>query len=73
MIRLAREYRVDGAVHFSHRGCRQSSGCARQVRDELAAAGIRTLVLDGECLDEREHNEGQVRTRLEAFLESLDG
>jgi benzoyl-CoA reductase/2-hydroxyglutaryl-CoA dehydratase subunit BcrC/BadD/HgdB len=43
------------------------------VRDELAAAGIRTLVLDGECLDEREHNEGQVRTRLEAFLESLDG
>ncbi|HEY5533067.1 MAG TPA: 2-hydroxyacyl-CoA dehydratase family protein [Candidatus Anoxymicrobiaceae bacterium] len=73
MIRLAREYRVDGAVHFSHRGCRQSSGCARQLRDELAAAGIRTLVLDGECLDEREHNEGQVRTRLEAFLESLDG
>ena len=73
MIRLAREYQVDGAVHFSHRGCRQSGGCARQVRDELAAAGIRTLVLEGECLDEREHNEGQVRTRLEAFLESLDG
>lgn len=73
MIRLAREYQVDGAVHFSHRGCRQSGGCARQVRDELAAAGICTLVLEGECLDEREHNEGQVRTRLEAFLESLDG
>ena len=71
MVRLARDYRVDGAVHFSHRGCRQSGGCARQVRDELTAAGIRTLILDGECLDSREHNEGQTRTRLEAFLESL--
>lgn len=68
---LALEYGVDGAVHFSHRGCRQSVGCARQVRDELASAGIRTLLLDGECIDPREHNEGQARTRLEAFLESL--
>ncbi len=68
---LALEYGVDGAVHFSHRGCRQSVGCARQVKDELAAVGVRTLVLDGECVDPREHNEGQARTRLEAFLESL--
>lgn len=72
MVELALSYNVDGAVHFSHRGCRQSTGCARQVRDELARAGVRTLILDGECLDSREHNEGQVRTRLEAFLESLD-
>lgn len=26
---------------------------------------------DAPCVDEREHNEGQARTRLEAFLESL--
>ncbi len=71
MVELARSYGVDGAVHFSHRGCRQSSGCARQVRDGLSRAGIRTLVLEGECLDRREHSEGQLRTRLEAFIESL--
>ncbi|MBU4490595.1 MAG: 2-hydroxyacyl-CoA dehydratase family protein [Actinobacteria bacterium] len=72
MVRLAEEYEVDGAVHFSHRGCRQSCGSAQQVREELARVGVRTLILDGECLDPREHRDGQIRTRLEAFLETLD-
>lgn len=71
MARLADEYGVDGAVHFSHRGCRQSGGCAAQVRDVLSEKGVRTLILDGECLDPREYTEGQLKTRLEAFLETL--
>jgi benzoyl-CoA reductase/2-hydroxyglutaryl-CoA dehydratase subunit BcrC/BadD/HgdB len=68
---LAEEYRVDGAVHFNHWGCRQSCAGAAQVKQSLQAAGIPTLFLDGDCVDEREYQEGQLSTRLEAFLESL--
>lgn len=69
---MALNHNVDGVVHFNHRGCRQSCGCAQQVKDELASIGFKTLVLDGECIDESEHREGQMRTRLEAFFETLN-
>jgi benzoyl-CoA reductase/2-hydroxyglutaryl-CoA dehydratase subunit BcrC/BadD/HgdB len=68
---LAEEYRVDGAIHYNHWGCRQSCGGAALVKQSLQAKGIPTLILDGDCVDEREYQEGQISTRLEAFLESL--
>ncbi len=68
---LAEEYRVDGAIHYNHWGCRQSCGGALLVKQALQAAGIPALILDGDCVDEREYQEGQISTRLEAFLESL--
>jgi benzoyl-CoA reductase/2-hydroxyglutaryl-CoA dehydratase subunit BcrC/BadD/HgdB len=71
LTRLAREYRVDGAIHYNHWGCRQSCGGAMQVKKALQDEGIPTLLIDGDCVDEREYQEGQISTRLEAFLESL--
>ncbi len=71
MTALAREYQVDGAVHFNHWGCRQSCAGAPLVRSHLQAEGVPTLILEGDCVDEREYQEGQMRTRLEGFLESL--
>jgi len=71
MAALARDYQVDGAVHFNHWGCRQSCAGAPLVRSHLQAEGIPTLILEGDCVDEREYQEGQMRTRLEGFLESL--
>lgn len=68
---LAEEYGVDGAIHFNHWGCRQSCGGALLVKQALQEKGIPTLILDGDCVDEREYQEGQIGTRLEAFLESL--
>jgi len=68
---LAQEYRIDGAIHFNHWGCRQSCGGAQLVKQALQEKGVPTLILDGDCVDEREYQEGQISTRLEAFLESL--
>ena len=34
--------------------------------------GIPMLVLDGDALDRRNSHDGQIRTRLEAFLEMID-
>lgn len=69
--RLAREYRVDGAVNPCHWGCRQGSGTRGLVERGLADAGIPVLNLEVDCVDERNFALGQLRTRVEAFVEML--
>ncbi|MEW6545368.1 MAG: 2-hydroxyacyl-CoA dehydratase family protein [Bacillota bacterium] len=71
MLHLARDYAVDGIVHYSHWGCRQSTGAVNLLRQESIRAGIPFLNLDGDCIDPRNGREEQARTRLEAFLESI--
>ncbi|MGQ9475034.1 MAG: 2-hydroxyacyl-CoA dehydratase subunit D [Actinomycetota bacterium] len=71
LARLVEEYRVDGAIHFNHWGCRQSCGGAPLVKRTLQEKGVPVLIIDGDCVDPREYQEGQISTRLEAFLESL--
>ncbi|MDY6794023.1 MAG: 2-hydroxyacyl-CoA dehydratase family protein [Actinomycetota bacterium] len=71
LVKLAEDYRIEGAIHYNHWGCRQSCGGALQVKKALGARNIPTLLMDGDCVDEREYQEGQIGTRLEAFLESL--
>ena len=71
ILEMAGKYRVNGAIHFSHWGCRQSCGGSHMVRDAMRERGIPTLVLDGDGADVRNSSEGQTRTRLEAFIEML--
>ncbi len=71
ILEMADTYLVNGAIHFSHWGCRQSCGGSHMIRDVLRKRGIPTLVLDGDGADNRNYSEGQTRTRLEAFLEML--
>ena len=70
---LARLLRADGAVYFCHWGCKQTSGAAQLVKARLEAAGFPTLVLDGDGCDSGNVNDGQMVTRLQAFLELLEG
>jgi benzoyl-CoA reductase/2-hydroxyglutaryl-CoA dehydratase subunit BcrC/BadD/HgdB len=70
---MARKLGADGAVIFCHWGCKHSNGGAFMLRDALKAAGVDTLVIDGDACDRRNTNEGQFATRLQAFLEILDG
>ncbi|MFQ6015177.1 MAG: 2-hydroxyacyl-CoA dehydratase subunit D [Anaerolineae bacterium] len=70
-VRLARDYRVDGAIHFSHWGCRQACGGVRIIKDALAEINVPLLNLDGDGMDERNYAAGQVKTRLEGFIEML--
>ncbi|HHY45839.1 MAG TPA: 2-hydroxyacyl-CoA dehydratase [Firmicutes bacterium] len=71
VLRLAEEYHVDGVIHFSHWGCRQSSGGALMIKDYLKEHGVPMLILDGDCIDRRNYAEGQAMTRLEGFVEML--
>jgi benzoyl-CoA reductase/2-hydroxyglutaryl-CoA dehydratase subunit BcrC/BadD/HgdB len=73
MIRnLAAQYRVDGIVHFSHQGCRQSCGGSLMIKDALQEEGWPVLVLEGDCIDGRDDTGGSMLTRLQAFLEVLE-
>lgn len=68
---LAAKYDVDGIIHFSHWGCRQSCGSLRIIRDSLQKEGLPFLELDGDCIDKRNYAPGQVQTRIDGFLEML--
>ncbi|MBW2527670.1 MAG: 2-hydroxyacyl-CoA dehydratase [Deltaproteobacteria bacterium] len=70
--RLARDYRAHGAINPCHWGCRQGTGARGLVEEGLREVGIPVLNLELDCVDPRNFGEGQLRTRLQAFIEMLD-
>jgi benzoyl-CoA reductase/2-hydroxyglutaryl-CoA dehydratase subunit BcrC/BadD/HgdB len=70
-LRHITHYQCGGAVHFSHWGCRQSSGALHVLRGRLRREGVPLLVLDGDCVDPTNLQMGPLRTRVEAFVEML--
>jgi benzoyl-CoA reductase/2-hydroxyglutaryl-CoA dehydratase subunit BcrC/BadD/HgdB len=70
-LRHITRYQCVGAVHFSHWGCRQSSGALHVLRGRLRREGVPLLVLDGDCVDPTNLQMGPLRTRVEAFVEML--
>jgi benzoyl-CoA reductase/2-hydroxyglutaryl-CoA dehydratase subunit BcrC/BadD/HgdB len=71
LVDLARAYRVDGAIHPCHWGCRQGTGSRGMIQQGLESANVPVLNLETDCVDTRAFSEGQVRTRLMAFCEML--
>jgi benzoyl-CoA reductase/2-hydroxyglutaryl-CoA dehydratase subunit BcrC/BadD/HgdB len=69
--RLAQLYRVDGAINPCHWGCRQGTGIRGLLDMGLREVGVPVLNLEVDCVDERNFAAGQVRTRIEAFMEML--
>jgi benzoyl-CoA reductase/2-hydroxyglutaryl-CoA dehydratase subunit BcrC/BadD/HgdB len=71
-LKLADEYDIDGVIHFSHWGCRQSCGGEYVIRDLMQQRDMPMLILDGDGVDSRNYSREQTRLRLEAFLEMLE-
>ncbi|MES0341213.1 MAG: 2-hydroxyacyl-CoA dehydratase family protein, partial [Candidatus Humimicrobiaceae bacterium] len=70
--KMVSDYDIDGAVLFSHWGCRQSNAGARIIKDSLGKMGISVLVLDGDCVDRSNSSAGQIKTRLQGYMEILE-
>ena len=70
---LADTLRPDAVIQFCHWGCKQSSGGSVLLKEEMQKKGILMLILDGDGIDKRNSHDSQIKTRLEAFLEMLDG
>ena len=65
---LAREYRVDGIVHYNLQFCHTYANEATKVEKALEEAGIPLLRIETDYSDE---DAGQLRTRIDAFLEII--
>ena len=72
-VHYAKLLRADGAVVFCHWGCKQTMGMSQLAKKALEAEGFPTLVLDGDGCDSRNASDGQMVTRVNAFLEQLEG
>ncbi|MCD8118304.1 MAG: 2-hydroxyacyl-CoA dehydratase family protein [Lachnospiraceae bacterium] len=69
---LVNRTHADGVIHFCHWGCKQASGGSILLKEKMQQMGVPMLILDGDGVDRRNSHDGQIRTRLEAFLELLD-
>ncbi len=73
ILNAMQTYDAEGAIQYTQWGCRQSQGMSTLLRKALLKAGYPVLLLDGDHVDTRHGGEAQVRTRLEAFREMLEG
>ena len=65
------EFGVHGAINPCNWGCRQGAGARGLIERALGDAGVPVLNLEVDCVDPRSFSEGQLRTRVEAFVEML--
>ncbi|MGI5891763.1 MAG: 2-hydroxyacyl-CoA dehydratase subunit D [Bacillota bacterium] len=73
LLEMSRQLRADGVIYFCHWGCKNTLGGAQFVKDRLQEAAVPVLILDGDGCDRNNVNDGQMLTRLQAFLEMLEG
>ncbi len=66
-----KDFSPDGVINFCHWGCKQSSGGVMLLKEKMQELGVPFLNLDGDGMDRRNSHDGQIKTRLEAFLELL--
>ncbi len=69
--KLVHAYKIDGAINPCHWGCRQGTGARGLVEATLKELDVPVINLEVDCVDSRNFAEGQLKTRLEAFMEML--
>lgn len=67
---MVKKYKVDGVIHYSLQFCQPYQGEAIPFEKGLEAEGIPVLSLD---TDYNQEDLGQLKTRVEAFIERLKG
>ncbi|MCF6159473.1 MAG: 2-hydroxyacyl-CoA dehydratase [wastewater metagenome] len=71
---LVRDYTIDGVIWMAPWGCRHFNSLSQLVKDGLRKeVDVPFFILDLECIDKRNYSKEQVRTRLDAFIEVLEG
>jgi len=71
VLDAVKEYRINGVVLSFNPSCRLSYVSQMELQRSLEEQGIPTLGLECDMADERTYSEGQVKTRLDAFVERL--
>jgi benzoyl-CoA reductase/2-hydroxyglutaryl-CoA dehydratase subunit BcrC/BadD/HgdB len=72
-VELFRRYSLNGNIMFMNRSCKAVTFGVLELRDLIIGeTGIPALVFESDMGDPRFYSEVQIRTRLEAYLETLD-
>ena len=71
MVRIAREWQVQGVLMHYNRGCEGLTMGIAENRLDLREAGVPVMPFEGNMGDEREFDEERTLTRIEAFMEAL--
>lgn len=71
MIRIAREWKLNGVLLHFNRGCEGLSLGIAENRLAIQDAGFPTMPFEGNMGDEREFDLTRTMTRIDAFMESL--
>jgi benzoyl-CoA reductase/2-hydroxyglutaryl-CoA dehydratase subunit BcrC/BadD/HgdB len=72
LIKAVKEYKIDGAVNFTHMGCRQMGPTLRFFKDALDELDIPLLNIDCDLVDTTITSPEEVRIKLEQFFEQLE-
>jgi len=71
LLDAVKEYKVDGVILSFNPSCRLLYVSQTELQKSLEDRGIPTLGLECDMADERTYSEGQVKTRMDAFVERL--
>jgi benzoyl-CoA reductase/2-hydroxyglutaryl-CoA dehydratase subunit BcrC/BadD/HgdB len=71
LLDAVKEYHIDGVVLSFNPSCRLSYVSQGELQRAVENRGVATLGLECDMADERTYSEGQVKTRLDAFVERL--
>ncbi len=71
MVRIAREWSVDGVLLHYNRGCEGLSIGIAENRLGLIEAGFPVMTFEGNMGDEREFDLARTKTRIDTFMETL--
>ncbi|MCF0144559.1 MAG: 2-hydroxyacyl-CoA dehydratase, partial [Firmicutes bacterium] len=71
-IKMCKELDIDGVIYFCQWGCKHTAGIAACMKESFEAAGYPMLILGGDACDRNNGGEGQLMTRIEAFVEMLE-
>jgi bcr-type benzoyl-CoA reductase subunit B len=72
-IELFRQYEMNGMIMFMNRSCKAVSFAVPTLKELLTKrTGIPALVFESDMGDPRFYSETQIRTRIEAYFETLD-
>lgn len=71
IARYLEEWNADGLIIHSVKSCRLFSAGQGDMRDYFTKRGIPTLLVESDLEDPRYFSEAQMRTRIDAFFESL--
>jgi benzoyl-CoA reductase subunit B len=71
MLRIAKEWKLEGIMLHYNRGCEGLSLGIAENRLALIEAGFPVMVFEGNMGDEREFDEAATQNRIDSFMESL--